>query len=169
MADQDKNARVEKAKELFSQGYNCAQAVFSVFNDETGLDPNLALRLSAPFGGGMARMREVCGAVSGMFMAAGALYGYDQEADPENKAAHYRLIQELAQKFREQNGSIICRELLGLEKRQNPLFRKNGLLSITKNGLVSSWSVVPLRFLIITFVSSKKTGTALFRKNKFIL
>ena len=117
MADQDKNARVEKAKELFSQGYNCAQAVFSVFNDETGLDPNLALRLSAPFGGGMARMREVCGAVSGMFMAAGALYGYDQEADPENKAAHYRLIQELAQKYREQNGSIICREILGLEKK----------------------------------------------------
>lgn len=105
----------EKARELFMQGYNCSQAVFAAFCDVTGIDFNIAIRISSSFGGGMGRMREVCGAVSGMFMAAGILYGYDDPKDNKAKSEHYARIQELASKYRESNGSIICRELLGLE------------------------------------------------------
>ena len=101
-----------KAAELFLEGYNCAQAVAVAYCDLTGMDPALTARLASSFGGGMGRLREVCGAVSGMFMVAGILYGYDQSDDEEAKAAHYALIQELAAQFREKNGSIICREIL---------------------------------------------------------
>ena len=102
-----------KAKELFLSGYNCAQAVFAAFGDLTGVDESLAISLSSSFGGGMGRMREVCGAVSGMFMAAGVLYGADS-LSVNGKAAHYERIRELADAFRAENGSIVCRELLGL-------------------------------------------------------
>ncbi len=101
------------AKELFLNGYNCAQAVFVAFCDETGIAPETAKRISSSFGGGMGRLREVCGAVSGMFMAAGALYG-ENSLDPEGKKEHYERIRHLAEGFRRINGSIICRELLGL-------------------------------------------------------
>ena len=102
----------EKAKELFLAGYNCAQAVFCAFCDETGLDVDAAARLSSSFGGGMGRLREVCGTVSGVLMALGALCGYDDPTDPEAKKAHYQLVQEYARRFREKHGSIVCRELL---------------------------------------------------------
>jgi len=105
----------EKAKELFKEGYNCAQSVFSAFCDETDIDLHIALKLSSSFGGGMGRLREVCGAVSGMFMVAGVLYGYDNPIDQTIKANHYARIQKLANEFRQQNKSIVCRELLGLE------------------------------------------------------
>lgn len=105
----------EKARELFMQGYNCSQAVFAAFCDVTGIDFNTAIRISSSFGGGMGRMREVCGAVSGMFMAAGMLYGYDNPKDNKAKSEHYARIQELASEYRKSNGSIICRELLRLE------------------------------------------------------
>lgn len=104
----------QKARDLFKQGFNCAQAVFLAFNDRMGLDEATALKLSSSFGGGMGRLREVCGAVSGMFMVIGVLYGYDDPADRGGKTEHYRTIQALAEKFRDENGSIICRELLGL-------------------------------------------------------
>lgn len=102
----------ELAMSLFEQGYNCAQAVFLAFSDVTGLDKSAALRLSSSFGGGMGRLREVCGAVSGMFMAAGLLYGTEEGSTQEDKAEHYARIRELAAAFRAQNGSYICRELL---------------------------------------------------------
>ena len=102
----------ELAKSFFEQGYNCAQAVFLAFSDLTKLDESTALRLSSSFGGGMGRLREVCGAVSGMFMAAGLLYGTEAGASQEDKAAHYARIRELAAAFREKHGSYICRELL---------------------------------------------------------
>ncbi len=102
-----------KAKSLFLDGYNCAQAVFVAFSDVTGVDEKTATALSSSFGGGMGRMREVCGAVSGMFMAAGALYGADT-LDQTKKAEHYARIRELADAFRAQTGTIICRELLEL-------------------------------------------------------
>ena len=98
--------------ELFLKGYNCAQAVAVAFCDVTGLDEALAAKLSSSFGGGMGRLREVCGAVSGMLMVAGQLYGYSSTNDDGAKMAHYALVQELAGKFREQAGSIICREIL---------------------------------------------------------
>jgi len=100
------------AEELFTQGYNCAQAVFVSYCDLTGLAPEFAAKLSSSFGGGMGRLREVCGAVSGMFMVAGILYGYSDPASTEDKKKHYALIQELAAAFKEKAGSIVCRELL---------------------------------------------------------
>ncbi len=102
----------ELAKEYFLKGYNCAQAVFAAFCDVTGLDEKTALRLSSSFGGGMGRMREVCGAVSGMFMVAGIVLGYDSCDDPELKKEHYALIQEMAERFKANNDTLLCRELL---------------------------------------------------------
>ena len=104
--------RGTKAAELFLNGYNCAQAVAVAFSDITGLDEALSARLASSFGGGMGRMREVCGAVSGMLMVAGILYGYDTPGDDNVKKAHYALVQSLAEQFRQENGSIICREIL---------------------------------------------------------
>lgn len=107
----------DKAVQLFKEGYNCSQAVFAAFADRYGIDHELALRLSASFGGGMGRMREVCGAVSGMLMVAGLETGAADGADREGKAANYAEVQELAGLFREENGSIVCRELLGLNQK----------------------------------------------------
>lgn len=102
----------EKAKQLFNEGYNCAQAVAMAFADEMGMEPEAVAKLASSFGGGFGRLREVCGCVSGMALAAGALYGYGTPDGGELKKNHYALIQELAGKFKEKNGSIICRELL---------------------------------------------------------
>ena len=107
-----KMERPEKAKQLFKEGYNCAQAVVCAFADECGLDEDTAYRIASSFGGGLARMREVCGAVTGMAMVAGMLYGYQQDDGPAKKSEHYKRVQELAAKYREENGSIVCRELL---------------------------------------------------------
>ncbi|MDK2807371.1 MAG: hypothetical protein PWP24_100 [Clostridiales bacterium] len=83
------------------------------------MDRETALRLSSSFGGGMGRLREVCGAVSGMFMVAGTLYGYSDPKDHGAKSEHYARIQELAKEFEEKNHSIICRELLGLDHKKD--------------------------------------------------
>lgn len=102
-----------QAADLFLSGSNCAQAVLLAFSDVTGLDDKLAARISSSFGGGMGRMREVCGAVSGMLMVAGILYGYqDPGENDERKKEHYALVQELAARFRQEAGSIVCREIL---------------------------------------------------------
>ena len=100
------------AAEMFLNGYNCAQAVAVAFCDVTGLEEAFAAKMASSFGGGMGRMREVCGAVSGMLMVAGLLYGYDSKNDEKAKKDHYALVQLLAGKFREQVGSIVCREIL---------------------------------------------------------
>jgi len=102
-----------KATENFKSGMNCSQAVSSVFAQELGYDPALITALAQPFGGGMCRMREVCGTVSGMMMCLGMLNG-KADGDKSQKDDVYKEGQQLAQKFREINGSIICRELLGL-------------------------------------------------------
>jgi len=103
----------EKAAELFYNGYNCAQAIMVAFADVTGLEEAYAAKMISSFGGGMGRLREVCGAVSGMLMVAGILYGYDEPGeDDAAKKAHYQLVQDLCSRFREEAGSIICRELL---------------------------------------------------------
>ena len=106
-----------RAKNLFESGYNCAQAVFLTFAEELGVDFKTASAISAPFGGGMGRMREVCGAVSGMFMALGVLYGDYGTDSPDTKKQQYADVQRLAAAFEERNGSIICRELLGLDEK----------------------------------------------------
>lgn len=104
--------RPEKAKQLFTSGYNCSQAMVGAFIDDFAIDFDTAMKLSSSFGGGMGRMREVCGAVSGAFMIAGLKCGYCDPCDKAAKSAHYALIQKIAADFKQQNGSIICRELL---------------------------------------------------------
>jgi len=112
--------KTEKAKELFKQGYNCSQAVLGVFCEELGLDFDTAMKIASSFGGGMGRMREVCGTVSGMFMAAGLAFASSSDSASE-KGEHYKRIQELAKRFKDKNGSIICRELLqGIESSNTP-------------------------------------------------
>ena len=106
----------KKAMDLFSLGYNCAQSVFLAFHDMYDMEWEVAARVSSSFGGGMGRLREVCGSVSGMFMVAGILYGYDKPDAKAEKVEHYKRIQKLAEQFQEQNCSIICRELLGLDQ-----------------------------------------------------
>ena len=102
----------EKASKMFYDGYNCAQAVAVAFCDVTGLDEKTTAKMISPFGGGMGRLREVCGAVSGMLFVLGCLYGYDESTNDEAKKETYTQVQELAKAFQEQNGSIICREIL---------------------------------------------------------
>ena len=104
----------KKAVENFKSGYNCAQSVFLAFADEFNIDKETALKLSSSFGGGMGRLREVCGAVSSMFAIAGLKHGYTSNNDDVAKTKHYELIQSLAQDFKEEFGTIICRELLNL-------------------------------------------------------
>ena len=111
----------EKAKALFTEGYNCAQAVFAAFSDVTGIESETSFKLSSGFGGGMGRMREVCGAVSGMFMVLGAVEGYTSPTDNAEKMELYAKVQKLAEKFKTENGSIICRELLGGSPSSTPV------------------------------------------------
>lgn len=108
--------KVQTAEQLFLQGFNCSQSVLAAFSEEIGMDRETALRLSSSFGAGMGRMREVCGAVSAMFMILGLQYGYSDPKDSGAKAEHYRRVQQVAEEFRKENGTIICRELLGLPK-----------------------------------------------------
>ena len=115
MTEQDIEKRAQRAVELFKQGFNCAQAVFTSCADIYGItDESLALRLSASFGGGMGRMRLVCGAASGMFMLAGLQNGSCTPHDNEGKMANYAFVQQLAGDFKAKYGSLICAELLGL-------------------------------------------------------
>ena len=106
----------QKAKELFESGYNCSQAVLLAFADKFGMDFQTAQKISATFGGGMGRMREVCGAVSGMLMVLGLATNEYAPSDTAKKAEQYKAVQQLANEFRKKNGSIICRDLLGLTK-----------------------------------------------------
>ena len=117
--------RAQKAMELFKEGYNCSQAIVLTFKDLCDIDEKTALKLSSSFGGGMGRLREVCGAVSGMFMVAGMLYGYDEPKAFDAKAEHYARIQELAADFAANTGSIVCRTMLGLgESKDSPIPEK---------------------------------------------
>ena len=100
------------AEENFRKGYNCAQSVLLAFGDMTGLEEQTAAALSSSFGGGLGRLREVCGAVSGAAMVLGLVRGYSDPDDREAKKAHYACVREFADRFREMNGSVICRELL---------------------------------------------------------
>jgi C_GCAxxG_C_C family probable redox protein len=122
MTHQEIEERVEKAKALFKQGFNCSQSVFAACADIYGInDEALALRISASFGGGIGRMRQTCGAACGMFMLAGLENGSAVEGDAEGKKQNYALVQDLAAKFTKENGSLICSELLGIApKPQEP-------------------------------------------------
>ena len=111
----DIEERVEKAKRLFKEGgYNCCQAVVLAYNDLFGIDDKTAAALSSGFGGGMGRMREVCGSVSGMILLAGLIKPATDPSDKASRTGNYALVQEVAGEFKAMNGSIICKELLGL-------------------------------------------------------
>lgn len=107
--------RADRAEELFREGYNCCQSVFGAFTDVTGLDLETAMNHASPFGAGFGKLREVCGAVSGMTMMAGYLKGYSSPTDREGKIAVYHLIQDMAAEFEKAQGSIICRDMLNLK------------------------------------------------------
>ena len=115
-----------KARALFLEGYNCAQAVVGAFADELGMTQRQAVRLASSFGGGMGGMRETCGAVTGMLTVAGLLFGYDSPADDAGKKVHYAHVRALAEAFRARHETLVCRELLAAlpgKLAQDPLPR----------------------------------------------
>ena len=125
--------RKEKAMQSFLDGYNCAQCMMLAFEDMLTIDLDTALKIASPFGGGMGRLREVCGSVSGMFMVLGFVKGYNEPGNYEGKKELYEHVQELARRYEEANGSIICRDLRGLnvkkeeaapEKRTEEYYKK---------------------------------------------
>lgn len=105
----------DTAVELFKEGYNCSQSVFTAFAHRFGIDKDTALKISAGLGGGVGRMREVCGAVSGGAMVIGSIASATEGKDSETKQKNYELVREFAKRFTDENGSIVCRELLGLD------------------------------------------------------
>ena len=112
------NERIEQAVALFKEGFNCSQSVVAAFADMYGFTHKQALRMSASFGGGIGRMRETCGAACGLFMLAGLETGATDGANHEGKAANYKLVQELAEEFKQRNGALRCADLLGLSKKE---------------------------------------------------
>ncbi|MBP0964057.1 MAG: C_GCAxxG_C_C family protein [Oscillospiraceae bacterium] len=107
-------SKTEKALELFSNNFNCSQAVFAAFAPDFGIDEELALRLATSFGGG-ARNGEMCGAVSGALMALGLKYGHYQSENNEQKSRAYDIAVEFTKRFKEANKFIVCRDLLGYD------------------------------------------------------
>lgn len=112
----DAEERALRAKEYFREGYNCAQSVALAYADITALDEPTVATITASFGGGMGRLREVCGAVSGMAFLASFISPCPSKDNTEAKKANYALVQEFAEAFRKQNGAIVCRTLLGLDR-----------------------------------------------------
>lgn len=112
-------SKKEIAMSLFEEGYNCAQAVAAAFCDETGITENAMVKLASGFGGGFGRLREVCGAVSGMVIVANMLYGYDSPTDNTAKMDYYKDIQSIILEFRKRNGTYICHELLNLPENDD--------------------------------------------------
>ncbi|MBQ3983992.1 MAG: C_GCAxxG_C_C family protein [Bacteroidales bacterium] len=108
--------RQERAEQFFMEGYNCCQAVLLAFQDILPVDRSALLRVASGFGGGIARMREVCGTVSAMAMIAGFLSPAEDPSNLQQRRDNYALVQRFAQAFKEQKGSIVCREILGLRK-----------------------------------------------------
>lgn len=121
---EQEKSRVEDAVKMFESGYACAQSVFTTYADLFGIDRETALRLSGPLGAGIGRMREVCGVVSAMAMLSGLKCGFTDPEDKDSKTVSYALVREMADEFRKEHGTIICRELLGLpegvEREENP-------------------------------------------------
>lgn len=133
----------DRAVELFKQGFNCSQAVFAAFADEYEMDEKTALKASAGLGGGVGRLREVCGALSGAAMAAGMVYGATEGSRQDQKAMTYKIVQQIADEFKKQNGSLICRDMLKLmaqekqsyvpEERTDEFYKKRPCLKIIES------------------------------------
>ncbi|MGA2618084.1 MAG: C-GCAxxG-C-C family protein [Thermoguttaceae bacterium] len=111
MTERGDTNRIDAAISRFAEGFNCSQAVLSAFAGDFGLDDQAALKIASGFGGGMGRMADTCGAVTGAFMVLGLRYG-QASSDREAKEAIYARIREFAQRFQARHGSLVCRELL---------------------------------------------------------
>ena len=127
--------RVDKAAELFLEGFNCSQSVFTAFCDRFRMDEETAKRVSAGLGGGVGRMREVCGAVSGAAMVIGSIASATEGDDKENKAKNYELVREFTERFKERHGgTVICREMLKLNiPMENTAMPENRTAEYYKN------------------------------------
>lgn len=117
----DIEEKVAEAQAYFKTGYNCCQSVIMAYSDIIGLDKDIAATISSGFGGGMGRLREVCGSVSGMFLIAGFISPATNPLNRDERTENYALIQNLASQFKEINGSIVCKELLGISKQESPV------------------------------------------------
>lgn len=115
MTNEEIDERVARAVDYFMQGYGCCQSVVAAFSNLYGLDETMAKRIAAGFGGGVGRMRMMCGAVSGIVMLVGLDCGQTEGSDREGKSACYKVVQELLEKSRQENGSLICAEILGIK------------------------------------------------------
>lgn len=113
--------RADRAEALFRQGYNCSQTVFATFSDLIGMSVEEAAQLASPFGAGFGKLREVCGAVTGMLMVLGKLEGYSDPTDAKGKSELYHRVQDMCAEFENRQGSIICRDLLGLKPGEDPV------------------------------------------------
>ena len=111
--------KADRAEELFRMGYNCSQSVYAAFAEELGMSVEEAAKRASPFGAGFGKLREVCGTVSGMVLVLGDLCGYQDPTDAAGKQALYALVQRLCCSFAASEGSLLCRELLGLEKGED--------------------------------------------------
>jgi C_GCAxxG_C_C family probable redox protein len=122
--------KADEAMITFQEGFNCSQAILSAFSGDFGLDPIMAYRVAAGFGGGMGHMGETCGAVTGAFMVIGLKYGMTVLDGSQSHRDAFAKVREFAEKFRAQNGSIVCRDLLGFDINDWEAFceaRKNGI------------------------------------------
>ncbi len=115
MTEQELDERVTRAVENFMQGYGCCQSVVAAFADLYGLDETMAKKIAAGFGGGVGRLRMMCGAVSGIVMLVGLDCGQTEGSDREGKSACYKVVQDLLARSKEENGSLICAEILGIQ------------------------------------------------------
>jgi C_GCAxxG_C_C family probable redox protein len=127
------NIRVEQAVERFKEGFNCSQAVLSSYSEQLGLDCQKAFKIATGFGGGMGRMGQTCGAVTGAFMVLGLKYGNTTAEDKKSKAKTYEKIVEYANKFKTRNSSVVCKELLGCD-----ISRPEGMKKAQEDGLFVS-------------------------------
>lgn len=136
--------RQDRAEQFFRQGYNCSQSVVAAFADIYGIDTELALRLGASFGGGIGRMRQTCGAACAMFLLAGLHNGSTTPHDNDGKMKNYQTVQKLAEQFKQENGSLVCAELLGLakpehspepEKRTDTYYKKRPCVEMVRSAV----------------------------------
>jgi C_GCAxxG_C_C family probable redox protein len=127
------NTKPEQAVNLFKEGSNCSQAVISVYAEELGLSRKMALKIAQGFGGGMGRMAQTCGAVTGAYMILGLKYGSADTYDKETKEKVYGLVREFSRRFESRNSSIVCQELLGCD-----ISKPEGVTIAKENGLFTS-------------------------------
>ncbi len=133
-------SKAENAVQCFKIGFNCSQAIFSTYSEQLGLDTATALKIACPFGSGMGRMAETCGAVTGAYMLIGLKYGKYLPEDNVAKEKSFQLLKEFTDKFNEIHGSICCRDLLKYD-----MSTPNGLSYIKENGLWDSLCPIFIR------------------------